>query len=86
MPRYKHQAPKRKQVADKEEAISLDAVVTENLPNAQFRVKLDDTGQEILAYVSGKMRKYWIRLMVGDRVKVEVSPYDLTRARIVYRY
>jgi len=86
MARYKHQAPRRKIVADKEEAISLDAVVTENLPNAQFRVKLDDTGQEILAYVSGKMRKYWIRLMVGDRVKVEVSPYDLTRARIVYRY
>ncbi|MBX3111155.1 MAG: translation initiation factor IF-1 [Fimbriimonadaceae bacterium] len=86
MARYKHQAPRRKQVEGKEEAISLDAVVTENLPNAQFRVKLEDTGQEILAYVSGKMRKYWIRLMVGDRVKVEVSPYDLTRARIVYRY
>ena len=72
--------------AEKEEGIELDGVVTEKLPNAQFRVKLDDTETEILAYVSGKMRKNWIRILTGDRVKVSVSPYDMTRARIVYRH
>ncbi len=78
--------PKKKTDTDKEEGIELEGVVIENLPNAQFRVKLDDTDGEILAYVSGKMRKHWIRILTGDRVRVEVSPYDLTRARIVYRY
>lgn len=77
---------KKTEESTKEEGIELDGVVTENLPNAQFRVKLDDTGNEILCYVSGKMRKHWIRILNGDRVRVEVSPYDLTRARIVYRY
>jgi translation initiation factor IF-1 len=82
-------APKRKPVdpsAEKEEGIELEGTVTEKLPNAQFRVKLDETETEILAYVSGKMRKHWIRILTGDRVKVSVSPYDMTRARIVYRH
>jgi len=78
--------PKKKVDPNKEEGIELEGVVIENLPNAQFRVKLDETEGEILAYVSGKMRKHWIRILTGDRVRVEVSPYDLTRARIVYRY
>jgi translation initiation factor IF-1 len=81
--------PKRKTSdtgAEKEEGIELEGVVTEKLPNAQFRVKLDETETEILAYVSGKMRKHWIRILTGDRVKVSVSPYDMTRARIVYRH
>jgi translation initiation factor IF-1 len=84
----RYRPPKRpKDVgAEKEEGIELDGVVTEKLPNAQFRVKLDDTETEILAYVSGKMRKNWIRILTGDRVKVSVSPYDMTRARIVYRH
>ena len=72
--------------ADKEEGIELDGVVVEKVPNAQFKVKLEETGTEILAYVSGKMRKHWIRILTGDRVKVSISPYDMTRARIVYRH
>jgi len=87
MARYTQRPPKKKKEEPvKEEGIELDGVVIENLPNAQFRVKLEDTDSEILAYVSGKMRKHWIRILTGDRVRVEVSPYDLTRARIVYRY
>ncbi|MCH7905740.1 MAG: translation initiation factor IF-1 [Armatimonadetes bacterium] len=72
--------------SDKEEGIELEGVVLENLPNAQFRVKLNETDSEILAYVSGKMRRHWIRILRGDRVKVLISPYDLNRARIVYRF
>ena len=68
----------------KEEKITLEAEVTEALPDARFRVKLEN-GQEILAYVSGKMRKFFIRILPGDRVTVEVSPYDMTKGRIVYR-
>lgn len=71
---------------DKEDGIEVDAIVVENLPNTQFRVKLLDTETEVLAYLSGKMRKNWIRILNGDKVKVSLSPYDLTRARIVYRY
>jgi translation initiation factor IF-1 len=77
---------RKKEDPNKEEGVTLEGVVVENLPNAQFRVKLDETGGEILCYVSGKMRKHWIRIMNGDRVKVEMSPYDTTRARIVFRY
>ena len=84
--RYRGPVKKKTEDSDKEEGIELDGVVVENLPNAQFRVKLEDTGNEILCYVSGKMRKHWIRILNGDRVRVSVSPYDLTRARIVYRY
>jgi translation initiation factor IF-1 len=60
-------------------------VVVETLPNAMFRVE-SDQGHKILAHVSGKMRMYFIRILPGDRVRVEVSPYDLMRGRIVYRY
>jgi translation initiation factor IF-1 len=68
----------------KEEKISLEAEVTEALPDARFKVRLEN-GQEILAYVSGKMRKFFIRILPGDKVTVEVSPYDMTKGRIVYR-
>ncbi|MBS1724058.1 MAG: translation initiation factor IF-1 [Armatimonadetes bacterium] len=84
--RYRGPVKKKTEDSDKEEGIELDGTVIENLPNAQFRVKLDDTETEILAYISGKMRKHWIRILTGDRVRVSVSPYDLNRARIVYRY
>ncbi len=69
----------------KEEKISLDAEVTEALPDARFRVKLEN-GQTIHAYVSGKMRKFYIRILPGDRVTVELSPYDMTKGRITYRH
>ena len=69
----------------KEEKIEIEGTVTEALPGTQFKVELD-TGHEVLAYLSGKMRRYYIRILLGDRVKVELSPYDLTRGRIVYRY
>jgi translation initiation factor IF-1 len=68
----------------KEEGISVEGTVIEPLPNAMFRVELDN-GHKILAHVSGKMRKYFIRILPGDRVTVELSPYDLTRGRITYR-
>ena len=68
----------------KEEKITLEAEVTEALPDARFRVKLEN-GQTILAYVSGKMRKFYIRILPGDKVTVELSPYDMTKGRIVYR-
>ncbi|MFW5722786.1 MAG: translation initiation factor IF-1 [Desulfohalobiaceae bacterium] len=68
----------------KEEAIKFQGVVNEALPNAMFRVELEN-GHEILAHISGKMRKYRIRITPGDTVTVELSPYDLTRGRITYR-
>ncbi len=64
--------------------IEVEGIVKETLPNALFRVELDE-GRKILAYTSGKMRKYRIRVLLGDKVKVEISPYDLDRGRIVYR-
>jgi translation initiation factor IF-1 len=72
-------------MAKKEEKIELEGTVIEALPSTQFTVELDN-GHNVLAYLSGKMRKYYIRILLGDRVRVEVSPYDLTRGRIVYRY
>jgi len=66
------------------EGIEVDGKVVENLPNAFFRVKLDN-GHTVLAHISGKMRKYYIRILPGDTVKVELSPYDLTRGRITWR-
>lgn len=66
------------------DVIELEGEVTEALPSALFRVKLE-TGQLILAHVSGKIRKHFIRILPGDKVKVELSPYDLTRGRITYR-
>jgi len=68
----------------KENVIEVTGKVIESLPNAQFRVKLE-TGQEILTHISGKIRKNYIRVLIGDTVKVELSPYDLTRGRIIYR-
>ena len=68
----------------KEEKIVLDAVVTEALPDTRFMVELEN-GQKILAYISGRMRKFYIRILPGDIVKVEISPYDMTKGRIVYR-
>lgn len=65
--------------------IEVEGTVVEALPGTQFRVKLDD-GHVVLAYLSGKMRKYYIRILLGDRVRVEITPYDLTRGRITYRY
>lgn len=80
--------PKKKQnvESDKEEGIEVEGVVVENLPNARFRVKLVEGDIEILAHVSGKMRMHYIRILPGDKVKVELSPYDLTKGRIVYRF
>lgn len=69
----------------KEEAIQVEAVVEETLPNAMFKVKLEN-GHEVLAHISGRMRKHFIRILPGDRVLIELSPYDLSRGRIVYRY
>jgi len=69
----------------KEDAIEVMATVVETLPNAMFKVKLE-TNHEVLAHVSGRMRKNFIRILPGDRVAVELSPYDLNRGRIVYRY
>jgi len=68
----------------KEEAIEVTATVVEPLPNAMFRVELEN-GHKVLAHISGKMRKHFIRILPGDRVKVELSPYDLDRGRITYR-
>ncbi len=72
-------------VDTKKEAMVKEGIVTEALPNAYFRVKLDDEENDILAHLSGKMRLYHIRVLSGDRVKVEMSPYDETKGRIVYR-
>ncbi|MPZ91279.1 MAG: translation initiation factor IF-1 [Actinobacteria bacterium] len=69
----------------KEEGIQVEGTVTETLPNAMFRVKLDN-GHEVLAHISGKMRMHYIRILPGDKVLVELSPYDLSRGRVVYRY
>ena len=69
----------------KEEALELEGTVTEALPNTMFKIELEN-GIEILGHISGKMRKHYIRILPGDRVTVEVSPYDLTRGRITYRY
>ncbi|MCX6362342.1 MAG: translation initiation factor IF-1 [Armatimonadetes bacterium] len=65
--------------------MEVEGVVSENLPNAMFRVQLQ-TGHDVLAHVSGKIRMHFIRILPGDRVLVELSPYDLTRGRILYRY
>jgi translation initiation factor IF-1 len=69
----------------KEETVQAEGVVVEQLPNAMFRVELEN-GHRILAHISGKMRMHFIKILPGDRVTVELSPYDLTRGRIVYRY
>jgi len=72
-------------MAKKEEKIEVEGVVVEALPNTQFKVELDN-GHQVLTYLSGKMRRYYIRILLGDRVRVEMTPYDLSRGRITYRY
>ncbi len=69
----------------KEDVIEVQGAVTETLPNAMFRVRLEN-GHKILAHISGKMRMHFIRILPGDKVTVELSPYDLTRGRITYRF
>ena len=83
----KSRGPQQEQPEDdgKEKGIEVEGTVSENLPNAMFRVSLA-TGHEVLAHVSGKIRMNFIRILPGDRVLVELSPYDLTRGRILYRY
>lgn len=68
-----------------QEKIEIEGVVVEALPGTQFRVRLD-SGHQVLAYLSGRLRKYYIRILLGDRVRLELSPYDLTRGRITYRF
>jgi translation initiation factor IF-1 len=72
-------------VSKKDGAIELEGTILESLPNAMFRVELDN-GHKVLAHISGKMRMNYIRILPDDRVIVELSPYDLTRGRIIYRY
>ena len=72
-------------MADKSDAIEVKGTVLEPLPNAMFRVQLE-TGHKILAHASGKMRMNFIRILPGDKVNVEITPYDLTRGRITYRF
>ena len=79
------QSKKSQQPKKNESEVYVDGVVIEALPNAMFRVELDDTGIELLCVISGKIRQNYIRILEGDRVKVEISPYDLTRGRIVTR-
>src|SRR5688500_9408628 len=75
----------RRQTMEKEEAIEVEGTVVEPLPNAMFRVELEN-GHKVLAHVSGKIRMNFIRILPGDKVKIELSPYDLSRGRITYRY
>ncbi len=72
-------------MSTKEEAIQVEGVVVEALPNTSFNVELEN-GHTVLAHISGKMRMHYIRILPGDKVVVELSPYDLTRGRITYRY
>jgi translation initiation factor IF-1 len=76
---------RKKKGKQNKQKIEMMGTVTEALKGGHFKVELDN-GHEVLAYVSGKIRRYYIRILLGDRVKVEVSPYDLDRGRIVYRY
>ena len=69
----------------KQEAIKVDGIISEILPNTNFKVELEN-GHEVLAHISGKMRMHYIRILQGDKVTVELSPYDLTKGRITYRY
>ncbi|MFC1898912.1 translation initiation factor IF-1 [Chloroflexota bacterium] len=69
----------------KKEAIEVEGTVTESLPNAMFRIELPN-GHKVLAHISGKIRKHYIRILLGDRVLIELSPYDLSRGRITYRF
>jgi translation initiation factor IF-1 len=68
-----------------EQPLEVEGTITSVLPGTMFRVTIDSNQHEVLAHISGKMRKHWVRLTVGDRVRMEMSPYDLTKARITYR-
>lgn len=81
---YKKSILNEEKFLAKEEAIEIDGIVKESLPNTMFKVELKN-GHVILAHLSGKMRKFYIRIVPGDKVKVALSPYDLTRGRIIYR-
>lgn len=72
-------------MAKQDDKIEMEGVVIEALPNAMFRVQLDN-GHELLAYLAGRMKKYYIKVLLGDRVRVELSPYDLTRGRVTFRH
>ena len=72
-------------MAKTQEKLEVEGVVTEALPNTMFKVELEN-GHKVLAYLSGRMKKYYIKVLLGDRVRVEMSPYDLTRGRITYRF
>ena len=86
MARGRAASRKRNEVGlPKEEGIQVEGTVIEPLPNAMFRVELEN-GHKVLAHISGKMRMHFIKILPGDKVTVELSPYDLTRGRIVYRY
>jgi translation initiation factor IF-1 len=76
---------KKREPAEKEKGLQVEGTVVETLPNAMFRVEIQG-GHIVLAHVSGKMRMHFIKILPGDRVLVELSPYDLTRGRIIYRY
>jgi translation initiation factor IF-1 len=86
-PEWSGRRPESEQEQDlpKEDKIEMEGEVTEALPNTMFRVKLDN-GHEVLGHISGKMRRHYIRILPGDRVKIELSPYDLDRGRITYRH
>ena len=86
-PRKRKRPPQRRDEPKekKSDAIEVTGIVTEPLPNAMFRVELEN-GHVVLAHISGKMRRHFIRILRGDRVMVELSPYDLTRGRLTYRY
>lgn len=73
-------------MAKEKDKIRVEGTVIEALPGTQFRVKLDNNDHEVLAYLAGKMRRHYIRILLGDRVTLEMSPYDMDRGRIVYRY
>ncbi|HRA55199.1 MAG TPA: translation initiation factor IF-1 [Thermoflexales bacterium] len=76
---------RREEYKSKEDVIEVEGEVIEALPGTMFKVKLDGSNHEVLATLSGKLRKFYIRILLGDRVKMELSPYDLTRGRITYR-
>jgi translation initiation factor IF-1 len=82
---FREKLRKAEDMAKKDGAIEIEGTIVESLPNAMFRVELAN-GHKVLAHISGKMRQHYIRILPEDRVVVELSPYDLTRGRIVYRY
>ena len=83
---YAHEKPAGKSQMAKDDIVEFQGTVTELLPNAMFRVKLDENGHEVLAHTSGKMRKNRIRILAGDRVNIEMSTYDLSKGRISFRF